>query len=516
MTEASQLSAAFLLSVASVWAHPTFVYTNNNSTVNSVSAFAVGMNGALTTVPGSPFQTGGTGGASVVVPSTQITSTFAKQFLYVTNTKSATISALKIDAQTGKLEPLQGSPFSTGFADIGGLAITPDDQYLIITNGSGAMIAVNRIGADGTPAPVSGSPFRGNQAFIFGANPKVTPDGKFLAVTSVSNIGTGLVSMLEITPGGAVSLVSVSNGNAGAATGIDCNCASSRLYVGADYATGGVPTFAVDAFSIGSTGVLTPIAGSPFFGAGGPSVLLSPSNRKLFASGLSSGISVFDVGPDGSLSVIPGSPFPAGLGTDSIAINKSGRFLYTADVTSHSIFALHIGANGALTPVPGSPFSSGALDGPLGVTVYPPKTCCPAPEVSEVSASPNVLWPPNSNLVEVAIDYTVSGENSDVGDDGHAGGHVVDVGEDGSGQALACPNTCVLTVSSNEPPPGAANGTSSADWKVVDAHHVLLRAQRAGNGNGRVYTITITCTNNSNGLASNRTVTVRVPHDQGD
>ena len=63
---------------------------------------------------------------------------------------------------------------------------------------------------------------------------------------------------------------------------------------------------------------------------------------------------------------------------------------------------------------------------------------------------------------------------------------------------------------------GCRKWNQLADWKVVDAHHVLLRAQRAGNGNGRIYTITITGTNNTNGLSSSRTVTVRVPHDQGN
>jgi 6-phosphogluconolactonase (cycloisomerase 2 family) len=176
------------------------------------------------------------------------------------------------------------------------------------------------------------------------ADPKVTSDGKFLAVSSVTGIGVGVVAMYKITSTGGVSVVSVSN--AGADTGIDCDCASSHLYAGSGrvkLVNGmSVPNPAVDAYNIEPTGVLAPLAGSPFFAPGGLDVLLSPDGSKLFASGLSSGISVFEVASNGSLSVIPGSPFPAGLGTDSIAINKSGTFLYTADVTSHSIFALHI------------------------------------------------------------------------------------------------------------------------------------------------------------------------------
>jgi hypothetical protein len=78
-----------------------------------------------------------------------------------------------------------------------------------------------------------------------------------------------------------------------------------------------------------------------------------------------------------------------------------------------------------------------------------------------------------------------------------------------------CPNTCVLTVASNEPINGTGDGNTSPDWEVIDAHHVRLRAERAGGGTGRVYTITITCTNDSNKESSIQTVTVLVPHDQG-
>ena len=48
---------------------------------------------------------------------------------------------------------------------------------------------------------------------------------------------------------------------------------------------------------------------------------------------------------------------------------------------------------------------------------------------------------------------------------------------------------------------------------IVDAHHVKLRAERSGIGNGRIYTITITCTDDK-GNATSATVTVSVPLSQ--
>ncbi|HXO21792.1 MAG TPA: hypothetical protein VOA87_17905, partial [Thermoanaerobaculia bacterium] len=101
-----------------------------------------------------------------------------------------------------------------------------------------------------------------------------------------------------------------------------------------------------------------------------------------------------------------------------------------------------------------------------------------------VSANPSSLWPPNHKMKNVAINYTATDSC------------------DGAAGAV----TCSLSVTSNE-------GTS-ADWVVVDAHDVQLRAERNGNGNGRIYTVTIFCSD-SVGSSGSTTVTVSVPHDQG-
>jgi uncharacterized repeat protein (TIGR01451 family) len=114
----------------------------------------------------------------------------------------------------------------------------------------------------------------------------------------------------------------------------------------------------------------------------------------------------------------------------------------------------------------------------------------PPPTITGAAADPSVLWPPNHRLVNVTVRYEVT-DNCPLP-----------------------PDSCTLSVTSNEPINGKGDGDTSPDWIVLDDHHVLLRAERAGNGNGRIYTITITCTD-SGGNSSSESVTVTVPHDRG-
>ena len=108
----------------------------------------------------------------------------------------------------------------------------------------------------------------------------------------------------------------------------------------------------------------------------------------------------------------------------------------------------------------------------------------PAPTVSNVSASPAPLWPPNHKMRNVTVSYDVT---------------------DNCG-----PSVCALHVSSDEPENGIGDGDTAPDFEVQDEHHMRLRAERAGMLDGRVYTIAITCTDSA-GNATTETVGVEVP-----
>jgi hypothetical protein len=110
------------------------------------------------------------------------------------------------------------------------------------------------------------------------------------------------------------------------------------------------------------------------------------------------------------------------------------------------------------------------------------------PTIQNLSATPAVLWPPNHKMVNVVIDYDAI-DNCD-------------------GAALV---SCTLTASSNEPVNGTGDGDRAPDWEVLDAHHVRLRAERAGNGDGRVYTVGVACTDGSQNSGPSAVTLVNVP-----
>lgn len=115
-----------------------------------------------------------------------------------------------------------------------------------------------------------------------------------------------------------------------------------------------------------------------------------------------------------------------------------------------------------------------------------PDTSCIT--ITGLSASPCVLWPPNHKMKDVKVDYM-------------------------AGDSCGSFAGCSLSVTSNEPVDGVGDSNTSPDWLVINDHLVQLRAERAGNGNGRVYTIKVTC-KDSAGRTVSKTTMVKVPHNR--
>ncbi len=111
-----------------------------------------------------------------------------------------------------------------------------------------------------------------------------------------------------------------------------------------------------------------------------------------------------------------------------------------------------------------------------------------APAIVGVTPSKDTLWPPNGKLTPVTLAVNVS-DNCGV------------------------PTCEIIAVTSSDPVTSALDSTSP-DWEITGPLALNLRAERLNSTPGRVYTITIQCTDSS-GNSSIRNATVTVPHDQG-
>jgi hypothetical protein len=110
------------------------------------------------------------------------------------------------------------------------------------------------------------------------------------------------------------------------------------------------------------------------------------------------------------------------------------------------------------------------------------------PEISRVSASPSLLWPPNHQMVPGtltvdAVDYC-----------GLVGCKIIGVRDDESREL-------------------GQSGRREVDWLVTGDLALLLRAARSDGGAERRYVIDVQC-EDAAGNRSQRSVTVTVPHSE--
>jgi hypothetical protein len=115
------------------------------------------------------------------------------------------------------------------------------------------------------------------------------------------------------------------------------------------------------------------------------------------------------------------------------------------------------------------------------------------PSIDAISASPDNLWPANHKMVDVAVSVDVS---------------------DLCDTAISSAQCEIVAVTSNEPVNGAGDGDTDPDWMITGALTLQLRAERSGGGSGRLYTVTVACTDAAGNVAT-ATTTVTVPKSQG-
>jgi 6-phosphogluconolactonase len=361
-----------------------FLYQTNTFSDN-VSAYKMNAStGALTPVPGSPFATGHGPQAISADPTGSFLYVLNDGFIGASGNDIGSISAYTINAASGALTEVAGSPFdATVVGNPASLAVHPSGKFVYASgsfNEIGVIAGYAIDGATGALSPVSGSPFFTQEAFPFSM--AVDPTGRFAYVV---NFGGALTAFSITASTGALTLVGppFAIGTRPASVAVD---PTGRFVYVANSSpfTGSIYGYAIDPSTI-----LSPIVGSPF--ATGQTVTpvqltVSPTGRFVYVS------NNFGAGPvtattatgyainaiTGALTPIPGSPFPI-IGT-SASVDPTGKFVYFAlggPIGAYTIDA----TTGDLTPVTGSPFAGNA-DGPIAITA-------PARALLSVSVTPN-------------------------------------------------------------------------------------------------------------------------------
>lgn len=121
----------------------TIIYVESNIQTpngNSILAFQHNSNGTFTTVPGSPFPTGGTGvqdqslGVGPYESDQNIVIDNRRKLLFAVNSGSDTIAVFHIRSN-GSLTPVAGSPFPSAGTNPVSLAIRDDILFVVNKNG---------------------------------------------------------------------------------------------------------------------------------------------------------------------------------------------------------------------------------------------------------------------------------------------------------------------------------------------------------------------------------------------
>ena len=255
-------------------------------------------------------------------------------------------------AAPGAFAAVAGSPFQTNTGSVSSLAFSPDGHWLAVANSSNSTLGVGSVSAAGVPAPVPVSPLVTNNGSV--ASVAFSPSGTLVATANdgyATQGSRGTVSVYTVPVTGVLAPVAGSPFATGSGP-------SSLAFSpdGGLLAVANKSNATVSLFSVSSGGALAPVPGSPFAtGAGPASVAFSPSGGLLaVANGSGGTISVFFVLSGGMLSSVPGSPFASALAPSSLAFSPNGSLLAVAASTGLSV--LSVSPIGALGPVPGSPF----------------------------------------------------------------------------------------------------------------------------------------------------------------
>lgn len=291
-----------------------------------IASLSVDRDGRLSSVPGSPFDTG--------VFSLGVAITPDARTVYSTHTVSGTIVGYRI-ADDGSLTEIPGARIS-GDGPAVGVAVSPDGQRLFATVGM-APIKVRSydIAPTGSLSPTAAAPVRLPGGTF--SQVSIRPDGRHLVVTSW---GQNTVQSYAIAPDASLTSVGEPIRTGGQPVMPVFTPDGRFVYVSNELSN------SVTGYAVAEDGTLTSTPGSPYPAVGAHGAVVSDDGRHLYVND-AGGVGGFGIGSDGALTPLPGSPYDGGSGR--ITLSPDGRRVFVLDGLS-SVRTLVRNADGTLQP----------------------------------------------------------------------------------------------------------------------------------------------------------------------
>jgi 6-phosphogluconolactonase len=320
------------------------------TTSNQILGFTISSTGALTVIPST---TGPTNSNSVSIDFNA---------LEFADTSTNSVDAIAVNMVTGASMPVEGSPFSLGTANGGPTSIMVGPYgYLYATEPNATIVGLNtssELGSFGSPLP--GSPYPAGIAPSQMAFSAEGDSGTFFLYSSDPGDSTGGVLAYSLNSSGTLSPIQ------GAPFPTLPNGKPSFVLSGAYYPSPGdqgaqflfvslsnsaaVAVFAIDQ----NTGALTAVPGSPFSVGNGPATLvLDDANHLFVMNAVDHTVAAFNLASNGALSAI-GAPVSVGTANGGMAF-KPWTQLYVADTTASAIWTLNLDSTTGQITAAGGP-----------------------------------------------------------------------------------------------------------------------------------------------------------------
>lgn len=281
----------------------------------------------------------------------------AGKFLFACSLYNSTIEGFSINSKSGVLTPISGSTLPLPGFPACDLSIDAAGRFLYIATSTG-VLAFTVNATTGALSAIAGSPFSDGSVL---RESVMDPSGKFLY--AISNTTLNTISVFAInSSSGALTPIAGSPFQlpiGGTAYSIAVHPSGKFLYISFPQ------TEQIAAWSVNSsTGGLTILPGSPFVsgvvsGDAPNGLVVAPSGEFLYA--WSGGASVFGFSVDansGALSAMTLSPFT--LNSENLAIDPTTQFLYAAHGNSVGGFNINV-STGTLTTFASPPVATAGV-----------------------------------------------------------------------------------------------------------------------------------------------------------